>query len=50
MRTIGAGGGYILAPSHAIPGDVPAENILALIETARDAASRLTRSGRAPPW
>jgi uroporphyrinogen decarboxylase len=37
MRTIGAGGGYILAPSHAIPRDVPVENILALIETARDA-------------
>ncbi|MHB0875852.1 MAG: uroporphyrinogen decarboxylase family protein [Anaerolineae bacterium] len=36
MRTIGAGGGYILAPSHAIPRDVPVENILALIETARE--------------
>ena len=36
MQVLGAGGGYILAPSHAIPRDVPVENILALIETARD--------------
>jgi uroporphyrinogen decarboxylase len=36
MRAIGAGGGYILAPSHAIPRDVPVENILALIRCARD--------------
>lgn len=27
------GGGYIAAPTHAIPGDVPAANIVALIET-----------------
>lgn len=36
MERIGAGGGYILAPSHDIPKDVPVENILALIETVRD--------------
>ena len=30
------GGGYILAPAQEIQGDVPAENILALIETARE--------------
>lgn len=29
------GGGYILAPAQAIQGDVPAENILALIEAAK---------------
>lgn len=27
-----AGGGYIVAPTHAIPGDVPPENILAMLE------------------
>lgn len=26
------GGGYILAPTHAIPGDVPVENVLAMLE------------------
>jgi uroporphyrinogen decarboxylase len=26
------GGGYILAPTHSVPGDVPAENILAMAE------------------
>ena len=30
------GGGYILAPSQEIQGDVPAENILALVETAKE--------------
>jgi uroporphyrinogen decarboxylase len=33
MQEIGAGGGYILSPAHAIPKDAPAENIAALIET-----------------
>lgn len=26
------GGGFILAPTHAIPGDVPVENVLAMLE------------------
>jgi len=30
------GGGYILAPAQEIQGDVPAKNILALIETAKE--------------
>lgn len=30
MSILGAGGGYICAPAHALPGDVPAANILAL--------------------
>ena len=32
---IGAGGGYIIAPSHDMPGDIPIENLVAFIETAR---------------
>jgi uroporphyrinogen-III decarboxylase len=32
MRRIGAGGGYLLAPAHAVQADVPIENILALVE------------------
>ncbi|NPV09063.1 MAG: hypothetical protein HPY83_14000 [Anaerolineae bacterium] len=36
MDRIGVGGGYILAPSHAIPRDVPVENVIALVEAARD--------------
>jgi uroporphyrinogen decarboxylase len=35
MKVIGAGGGYIVAPTHSIPDDVPTANILALIETVR---------------
>jgi len=30
------GGGYILAPSHALPRDVPPENIDAYLEVARN--------------
>jgi uroporphyrinogen decarboxylase len=36
MEQMGQGGGYILAPSHDIPWDVPVENILALVHVARD--------------
>ncbi len=32
MRTLSVNGGYIAAPTHAIPGDVPPENVVALIE------------------
>jgi uroporphyrinogen decarboxylase len=31
-RLMGKGGGYILAPTHAIPGDVPPENVLAMLD------------------
>jgi uroporphyrinogen decarboxylase len=30
---VGRGGGFILAPSHDMPGDIPVENIVALAET-----------------
>jgi len=33
---IGAGGGYIAAPAHDTPKDVPVENVLAMWETLRD--------------
>ncbi|MCL2703632.1 MAG: uroporphyrinogen decarboxylase family protein [Defluviitaleaceae bacterium] len=32
MRIMGKDGGYIAAPTHSIPGDVPPENIEALME------------------
>jgi uroporphyrinogen decarboxylase len=32
MRIMGKGGGYIAAPTHAIPGDVPPENVAAMLE------------------
>jgi uroporphyrinogen decarboxylase len=35
ISILGAQGGYILGPSHAIQAGTPAENILALFETAR---------------
>jgi uroporphyrinogen decarboxylase len=35
MDDLGPGGGFIIAPSHEMPGDIPLENMLALIETVR---------------
>jgi uroporphyrinogen decarboxylase len=32
LDQIGSEGGYIASPSHAIPGDVPAENIAAMLD------------------
>ena len=34
LEVLGAGGGYIVAPSHALETDIPTENVLALYETA----------------
>lgn len=36
IRTLGKGGGYILAPAHAIQIDTPPENVLAIVEAARE--------------
>ncbi|NLV73936.1 MAG: uroporphyrinogen decarboxylase [Chloroflexi bacterium] len=38
IARIGRDGGYIVAPTHAIPRDVPVENILAFIETVTQQA------------
>lgn len=32
MSILGKGGGYIAAPTHTLPGDIPPENIVALVE------------------
>jgi len=36
IATIGVDGGYVCAPAHGIPGDVPVENMVALIETLQN--------------
>ena len=36
LLELGREGGYILAPAHAVEGDVPLENILAFIDTVRE--------------
>lgn len=35
MRILGQGGGYLCAPAHSLPEDVPAENIVALCQADR---------------
>lgn len=32
MKLLGKGGGYIAAPTHSVPGDVPPENIMAMLD------------------
>jgi len=32
MRVMGRGGGYIASPTHSVPGDVPPENIEAMLD------------------
>jgi len=36
IKEIGAGGGYVLAPAHDTPKDVPLANVLAMIETLQN--------------
>ena len=36
MDRIGRGGGFIIAPSHDMPGDIPLENMVTFIETVRE--------------
>lgn len=35
IRVLGEGGGYILAPSHELQGDIPLENMLAFVDEAQ---------------
>ncbi len=36
LLDLGRDGGYVLSPSHAVPADVPLENMLAFMETAQE--------------
>jgi uroporphyrinogen decarboxylase len=38
MDVLGTDGGYVVAPTHAIPDDVPVDNILAFLEVVRNQA------------
>jgi uroporphyrinogen decarboxylase len=38
MDDLGPGGGFIIAPSHEMPGDIPLENMLAFIDAVRSQA------------
>ena len=33
---VGKGGGFIVAPTHSIPNDVPTENILAFLDAVQN--------------
>jgi uroporphyrinogen decarboxylase len=35
VDAVGRGGGFIIAPSHDMPGDIPAENVAAFVEAVR---------------
>ena len=36
MDILGKDGGYILAPTHAMPNDIPIENVFAFLDVARN--------------
>ncbi len=36
IETVGAGGGFVLAPAHVLEPEVPWENVLAFVEAARE--------------
>jgi uroporphyrinogen decarboxylase len=36
MRIVGAGVGYIAAPTYYIPRDAPAENVMAMVDVFRN--------------
>lgn len=38
LAEMAPGGGYVLAPSHSLTGDIPPENIDAFLEVARNQA------------
>ncbi len=39
-RIMGKSGGYIFAPTHSVTDDVPVENVLAMVDVARESMSR----------
>lgn len=43
MKIIGENGGYIAAPTHSVPGDVPPENVLAMLEVFQNQEKYLKR-------
>ncbi|MBN1558113.1 MAG: hypothetical protein JW951_08205 [Lentisphaerae bacterium] len=45
MRVLGAGGGYLCAPAHTLPDDVPVENIIAMCSAARGGGPRPPAEG-----
>jgi uroporphyrinogen decarboxylase len=36
MKIVGKGGGYVAAPTHYLPGDVPVENVLAMVDVFKN--------------
>lgn len=38
IRTLGNGGGYVFAPTHAVTPDIPVENVQAMLDCVRSAA------------
>jgi uroporphyrinogen decarboxylase len=45
LLDLGADGGYIMAPAHDVEGDVPLENILAMIQTVQGQPAYPSTSG-----
>lgn len=40
MEIMSVGGGYIAAPTHAVPKDVPCENVMAMLDVFQGQTSK----------
>lgn len=49
LSTLGLGGGYIAAPSHSVPVDVPPENIVAMLDVLQHQKPTENPAGAAEP-
>ena len=36
IGVLASGGGYIISPTHAMPGDIPVENVMAYLEVCQN--------------
>ena len=45
LAALGLGAGYIAAPSHSVPEDVPPENVAALLDVLQHQAPAGTPAG-----
>jgi len=46
LLELGRDGGYILAPAHDVEGDVPLENMLALIQVVQEQPGYASAKGK----
>ena len=46
LAEVGAGGGFVIAPTHSLGNDIPPENLLVLVEELRSISREADRDSR----